>query len=475
MRDASGNVMSVYYKDVNASQHLVQTELHLYGSSRLGIFHVNQRVENVPDNSIYLSTLPERGLIVPFERGSKRYELTNHLGNVLATISDRRIPVTLSGSLIDHYEAEVISANDYYPFGMMMPGRKFSASGSYRYGFNGKEQDYETASTSTYDYGFRIFNPALGKFLSVDPLTKDYAFYTPYQFSGNKPIMAIDIDGLEEYIIIKWLDNDQLRGMTVIHIPLSAHLEEAEKAHKKVMDGLEDDIRFETQTKEKGWRDRVKDSEKNKLMAATVYQETVNKIKSNYEGKAIYEIHNNVEGINEAADAQKYAKELLPNNEKIFKYIKGKIIEPISENDIQTIKLGFPAVGEFVGNPLDGTEVYMSIYIARYYPVSFETGSAQLDENGKGQLRSIIIGLLAMPYLNVTLIGHTDNVGSSASNLELSKQRAISAKNHILSQTKKIEEKRIVTTGKGDTEPIASNETEEGKSANRRIEVKLNQ
>ena len=167
-------------------------------SSRLGIFQVNQRVENVMDNSIYLSTLPERGLVLPFERGSKRYELTNHLGNVLATISDRKIAVTSTGSLIDYYEAEVISANDYYPFGMMMPGRKFSANGSYRYGFNGKEQDYETTGTTTYDYGFRIYNPSLGRFLSVDPLFKSYPWYTPYQFAGNKPIIAIDLDGLEE-------------------------------------------------------------------------------------------------------------------------------------------------------------------------------------------------------------------------------------------------------------------------------------
>jgi hypothetical protein len=53
---------------------------------------------------------------------------------------------------------------------------------------------------NVYDYGFRIYNPRLGKFLSVDPLTKSFAWYTPYQFSGNKPIWAIDIDGLEEQV-----------------------------------------------------------------------------------------------------------------------------------------------------------------------------------------------------------------------------------------------------------------------------------
>lgn len=51
---------------------------------------------------------------------------------------------------------------------------------------------------ATYDYGFRIYNPQLAKFLSVDPLTRSYPWYTPYQFAANKPINCIDIDGLEE-------------------------------------------------------------------------------------------------------------------------------------------------------------------------------------------------------------------------------------------------------------------------------------
>lgn len=50
----------------------------------------------------------------------------------------------------------------------------------------------------TQDYGMRIYNAALGKFLSIDALTKEYPWYTPYQFAGNKPIKFIDIDALEE-------------------------------------------------------------------------------------------------------------------------------------------------------------------------------------------------------------------------------------------------------------------------------------
>ncbi|MEO0970578.1 MAG: LamG-like jellyroll fold domain-containing protein, partial [Cyanobacteria bacterium J06639_18] len=53
-----------------------------------------------------------------------------------------------------------------------------------------------------YDYGFRIYNPSLGRFLSVDPLTKSYPMLTPYQFASNMPIAAIDLDGQEAKVII---------------------------------------------------------------------------------------------------------------------------------------------------------------------------------------------------------------------------------------------------------------------------------
>jgi len=76
-----------------------------------------------------------------------------------------------------------------------------NGAGDYRYGFNGKEkdQDGEWGSNTHYDYGFRIYNPAIGKFLSVDPLADEYPFYTPYQFAGNMPITSIDLDGLEPW------------------------------------------------------------------------------------------------------------------------------------------------------------------------------------------------------------------------------------------------------------------------------------
>jgi RHS repeat-associated protein len=87
--------------------------------------------------------------------------------------------------------------SDYYPGGMQMPGRGFTAaSTTYRYGFNGKEKDPNMTSED-YDYGMRIYDARTGRFLSVDPMSKTYPWYTPYQFAGDNPIKFIDLDGLE--------------------------------------------------------------------------------------------------------------------------------------------------------------------------------------------------------------------------------------------------------------------------------------
>ncbi len=90
-----------------------------------------------------------------------------------------------------------------------MPGRKFNAN-TYRFGFNGKEMDNEISGNGNqYDYGFRIYNPRLVRFLSVDPLTKQYPELTPYQFASNSPIENIDLDGLEKISYYFTLVNDK--------------------------------------------------------------------------------------------------------------------------------------------------------------------------------------------------------------------------------------------------------------------------
>lgn len=106
------------------------------------------------------------------------------------------------------FEADQLAANDYYAFGSLMPGRQFN-SGLYRYGFNGQEKDDEVKGIgSSINYDARIYDPRLGRFLSVDPLTKEYPTLTPYQFASNTPIQAIDLDGLEAVAVVGGADLD---------------------------------------------------------------------------------------------------------------------------------------------------------------------------------------------------------------------------------------------------------------------------
>jgi RHS repeat-associated protein len=77
---------------------------------------------------------------------------------------------------------------------MGMPGRKYSSGNGYRYGFNGKEKDKET-NTDAYDFGARIYDGRIGRWLNVDPLFKKFEKYSPYSFSINNPVVIIDYDG----------------------------------------------------------------------------------------------------------------------------------------------------------------------------------------------------------------------------------------------------------------------------------------
>jgi len=84
-----------------------------------------------------------------------------------------------------------------YPFGSLMPNRHFS-SGDYRYGFQGQEGDPELKGDgNSVNFEYRMHDPRLGRFFTIDPLTNKYPYYSPYSFSGNRVIDAIEFEGLE--------------------------------------------------------------------------------------------------------------------------------------------------------------------------------------------------------------------------------------------------------------------------------------
>ncbi|WP_372815017.1 OmpA family protein [Psychrobacter sp.] len=105
--------------------------------------------------------------------------------------------------------------------------------------------------------------------------------------------------------------------------------------------------------------------------------------------------------------------------------------------------------------------------------VEFESGSTNLTPMGLGILDDMAGVLQRVGDKPVLITGHTDNVGNSTANLALSNKRAEAVKQYLIGRN--INATRLSTTGKGDSDPIASNDNEEGRTRNRRIEFTLNE
>ena len=100
---------------------------------------------------------------------------------------------------------------------------------------------------------------------------------------------------------------------------------------------------------------------------------------------------------------------------------------------------------------------------------SFAVGSAVLSHNMYPILDRLAQTLQQNPYTDVSIIGHTDSTGSNAINNPLSLNRANAARNYLVSRG--VSGSRIVTSGMGSSQPIASNATEAGRAQNRRVEI----
>ena len=103
--------------------------------------------------------------------------------------------------------------------------------------------------------------------------------------------------------------------------------------------------------------------------------------------------------------------------------------------------------------------------------VQFYTNSANLIPTSLSDIQQLAQHLIDTPSLDAIVIGHTDNVGNAVSNQKLSQRRAETVRNVIISMG--VEPERLTAIGKGDTEPKADNNTEEGRLMNRRVEVQL--
>jgi outer membrane protein OmpA-like peptidoglycan-associated protein len=110
---------------------------------------------------------------------------------------------------------------------------------------------------------------------------------------------------------------------------------------------------------------------------------------------------------------------------------------------------------------------------SRSYHIEFQTGSAVIRTESYRTLDSIFESAVVAEGLKLGVFGHTDNNGSDDVNLPLSERRAASVKDYLVH--KGLNDRRIETKGFGSSKPVADNDTETGRSRNRRVEIVLGQ
>ena len=103
--------------------------------------------------------------------------------------------------------------------------------------------------------------------------------------------------------------------------------------------------------------------------------------------------------------------------------------------------------------------------------VNFAFNSAELTSSAKSNLDKLATVLINNPDTNINIYGHTDNKGTAQVNQKISENRANSVKNYLIS--KGIASSRMITMGRGFSDPIASNDTDAGRAQNRRVEFAI--
>jgi YD repeat-containing protein len=207
---------------------LTLAEHHIYGSSRLGVqrydtvgyrnaYNTNTtvaQIHNLTDSVAWYSylfgDLIAKGNRDPYSHmdvttfavgrvvSRRFYELTDHLGSIVATVLDRKtghLPTTSSTSY-DYWKPDIATAVDLYPYGMIMNGRSLQAgdTSNYRYGYNNQVKDDEVYGKGNLNSAlFWEYDTRLARRWNVDP--KPTIGISPYAaFSGN-PILFSDVLG----------------------------------------------------------------------------------------------------------------------------------------------------------------------------------------------------------------------------------------------------------------------------------------
>jgi outer membrane protein OmpA-like peptidoglycan-associated protein len=103
--------------------------------------------------------------------------------------------------------------------------------------------------------------------------------------------------------------------------------------------------------------------------------------------------------------------------------------------------------------------------------ILFPFNSTEILPDGRTNLQQLASSLEKYPNSDILIVGHTDSVGTDAYNNDLSQRRALAAQSYL--QSLGVPASRLQATGRGESEPIQSNDTEAGRAQNRRVEIAI--
>ena len=203
--DATGRKVRKVIRDNLFTQNKVTDYAH-------GFQYLDHVIQHFPTAEGYVSRLnlrQENGVVallpsteLPVDFFTYVYNYTDHLGNI--RLSYAQDP--------DTQQLKIVEQNHYYPFGLrhtnysggkmqVVKEQEFKRMAptpeellSYKYKYNGKEYQDELGQ-NVYAYGWRDYDPAIGRFIKMDRFAEKYYMESPYHYGGNNPVFFVDIKG----------------------------------------------------------------------------------------------------------------------------------------------------------------------------------------------------------------------------------------------------------------------------------------
>jgi RHS repeat-associated protein len=141
----------------------------------------------------------EDGTNVPFEKLTASFVI-NQPGYVYVYLSNENptpIEVHFDDWKVTQVKSPIVQSDDFYPFGLRFDSYNRESSIPNKFLFHNKTEFIDDLGLNTYHFRYRMYDPALGRFWSVDPLAEKYYYNSPYAFAENKLGMGIELEGLE--------------------------------------------------------------------------------------------------------------------------------------------------------------------------------------------------------------------------------------------------------------------------------------